>query len=269
VAEIVVRGHRVHYRRLGAGERTVVFVHGLVMDNLSSWYFTLANPAATVAEVLLYDVRGHGASERTPTGYTVPELVADLAALGDALGLGGRRLDLVANSFGGLVALGFALAHPERTASLVLIDANMSDEDWSGRIRRDMALEGAERDALIVRYAYKWAGRNSERKSTRLARSAEELVYRTSLPDDLAASPPLGDDELRRIRCPVLALYGEDSELADRGERLARVLPACELRRFPGCTHLLLWEATEALKRELVGWLTRPQSPGRVAGARS
>jgi pimeloyl-ACP methyl ester carboxylesterase len=258
----------VHYRRLGAGERTVVFVHGLVMDNLSSWYFTLANPAATVAEVLLYDVRGHGNSERTASGYKVPELVADLAGLVDALGLGGRQVDLVANSFGGLVALGFALAHPERTSSLVLIDANMSDADWGGRIARDMALEGEERDRLIVRYAYKWAGRNSERKSTRLARAAADLVYGTSIAADLAASPPLTDDELRSIRCPVLALYGEHSELLDRGARLAEVLPACELRRFPGCTHLLLWEATARLKLEIVDWLRRPLVAAR-AGAGS
>jgi hypothetical protein len=30
------------------------------------------------------------------------------------------------------------------------------------------------------------------------------------------------------------------------------------VRLFPGCTHLLLWEATEELKRQLTEWVLRP-----------
>src|SRR5436305_9605632 len=109
MADVVANGVRHHVQRLGRGERTVVFVHGLVMDNLSSFYFTLANPVAETAEVMLYDLRGHGMSERPASGYSVAELVADLAAL-----VGDRQVALVGNSFGGLVALAFAAAHPER-----------------------------------------------------------------------------------------------------------------------------------------------------------
>ena len=48
MADVVCRGVRLHVQRLGAPDRpvTAVFLHGLVMDNLSSWYFTVANPAA-------------------------------------------------------------------------------------------------------------------------------------------------------------------------------------------------------------------------------
>src|SRR6266478_4331964 len=104
MADVVANGVRHHVQRLGHPRRddhTVVFVHGLVMDNLSSFYFTLANPVAATADVVLYDLRGHGMSERPPTGYRVADLVADLAALLDALAL--PRVALVGNSFGGLV----------------------------------------------------------------------------------------------------------------------------------------------------------------------
>ena len=77
-----------------------------------------------------------------------------------------------------------------------------------------------------------------------------ELSETTKLITDVSA-------ELATIRCPVLALYGEDSELLDRGERIGRTVPGCEVRLFPGCTHLLLWEATEALKEQLVAWVRR------------
>src|SRR5438552_5849704 len=128
MADVVANGVRHHVQRLGRGERTVVFVHGLVMDNLSSFYFTLANPIAEGAEVILYDLRGHGLSERPASGYSVASLVADLAALLDALAIT-RPVALVGNSFGGLVALAFAAAHPERVERLVLIDAHDGTDD--------------------------------------------------------------------------------------------------------------------------------------------
>src|SRR5690349_14761450 len=112
MADVVAGGVRHHVQRLGttSGSRTVVFLHGLVMDNLSSFYFTLANPAAATADVILYDLRGHGMSERPAAGYTVAQLVTDLAELLAALGVT-RRVQLVGNSFGGTLALAFAAAY--------------------------------------------------------------------------------------------------------------------------------------------------------------
>jgi pimeloyl-ACP methyl ester carboxylesterase len=258
MAEIEARGLKFHVIRLGQGEPTVLFLHGLVMDNLSSWYFTVANPVAQVADAILFDLRGHGQTERPPDGYTVASLVADIDALLDRLVPDDRPVEIVGNSFGGLLALAYALARPERVRGLALVDANMSDESWGGEVTRAFALKGEERDRMILKYAYRWAGRNSERKINRLITNAHNLVRKTTLVDDLASSPPVTDAELATIRCPVLALYGADSELLDRGERLGRNVPNCEVRLFPGCTHLLLWEATEELKRQLTEWVLRP-----------
>ena len=63
MVDVVANGVRHHVQRLGAGVPPVVFVHGLVMDNLSSFYFTLANPVAARTEAILYDLRGHGGTE--------------------------------------------------------------------------------------------------------------------------------------------------------------------------------------------------------------
>src|SRR6476659_2903719 len=133
MAKVTAGGIRFHVQRLPAhrprasadhpaDSPTVVFVHGLGFDNMSSFYFTLANPAARAgADVILYDLRGHGDTERPTTDYSVEASVRDLTALLDALGVT-KPVHLVGNSFGGMVALALAMAHPTRVASLLLIE---------------------------------------------------------------------------------------------------------------------------------------------------
>lgn len=254
MAEVIARGLRFHVQRLGRGGRPVVFLHGLVMDNLSSWYFTVANPVARDTEVILYDLRGHGGSERPVRGYGLPDMVADLAALLDALGVR-PSVRLVGNSFGGLLALAFAAAHPDRTAAAVLVDSHLGEPGWGAAMAATLALQGEERDRRIAESFRSWLGRHSERKRTRLARTAEALVHGTSLLEDLRASPPLLDADLRAIRCPVLALYGERSDLRAAGETLARRLRDCRLETFAGCTHSVLWERTDEVRARIVAWL--------------
>ncbi|MFN2383644.1 MAG: alpha/beta fold hydrolase [Gemmatimonadota bacterium] len=258
MADVTARNVRFHVQRLGDGPPTVVFIHGLVMDNLSSWYFTVATRAARGAGVVLYDLRGHGRSERPPTGYGVADMTADLAGVLDGLGLGGRPVELVGNSFGGTVALAFAIAQPERVRGLALVDAHVPDAAWGPRLAAELRLEGPDRDALIARHFSTWLGRHSERKRNRLAETARALVEGTSLTRDLAATPPLLDADLRAIRCPVLALYGERSSIRSHAVRLAEAVPHCRLHLVPGCTHSLIWEATAFLQAELVAWVQRP-----------
>ncbi len=76
------------------------------------------------SRVVLFDHRGHGASDRPadPEGYTLDRLVADTLAVADDLGLG--SFTLLGHSMGGMVARRLVLAHPERVHSLVLMDTS-------------------------------------------------------------------------------------------------------------------------------------------------
>lgn len=270
--EIDVRDARFHYQLLGPpadaqpenadatpnqGRRTVVFLHGLVMDNLSSWYFTLANPVATVADVLLYDMRGHGKTTRTKSGYTLTGMTADLTGLLDELGLQ-QPVTFVGNSFGGMLALRFAMDHPERVESVVLVDSHVPHETWAEEMQATLSLQGEERDRMIAVNFKDWLGRNSQRKSNRLAKNAGELVYETSLVEDLATFSEFTDEELANVRCPVLGFYGEDSDIRDHGDRLARTIPNFELRVFPESTHSIIWEKTAELREQVLDWVRQP-----------
>jgi pimeloyl-ACP methyl ester carboxylesterase len=259
--EVRARGVRLHVQRLGAPSSpvSVVFLHGLVMDNLSSWYFTVANQAARQADVILYDLRGHGRSERPASGYGLSDMVADLDALLDALDLR-RPVVLVGNSFGGLLALGFVLARPARVAGLVLVDAHLGDEQFAGEMAATLALQGAERDRMIADSFQGWLGRNSARKRGQLASAARALVADTSLVEDMRRTVALPAEALRRVTAPVLAIYGERSDLRHRGQSVLGALRACELVIVPGCSHSVLWEATGDVRRGILGFLERMAS---------
>jgi pimeloyl-ACP methyl ester carboxylesterase len=259
MADVHARGIRFHVQRqTGAapGPRpTVVFLHGLVMDNLSSWYFAASNQVSRVADIVLYDLRGHGKSERTATGYGVADQVADLLAVLDAINVD-QPVYLVGNSFGGLLALAFAIRHPERTAGLVLVDGHFGDDTFAVEMATTLQLQGEERDQRIAESFSNWLGRHSERKTNRLAATAGALIGGTSLVADLAATHALTRAELARISAPVLGIYGEVSDLRFRAERTLAAIPGAELVIVPGCGHSVLWDATAEIRERIVDFVS-------------
>jgi pimeloyl-ACP methyl ester carboxylesterase len=231
----------------------VVMLHGLVADNLSSYYYTLANPMALHADTYLYDLRGHGRSEVPKTGYAVVDHVADLRALLAAWDIH-EPVHLVGNSFGCVVALTYAHLYPGRVASLVLIEGHFATEGWGEHMAGSLALAAFGLDEDGVR---DWLERNGSRKLNRLARHSERLFLETSLIDELGLERPFPRQALAAIDCPVLAVYGEHSDLLDRAAELERHVPACELHVVPGCSHSVLFEATPLVRELVLGWIVR------------
>jgi len=262
MADVLARGLRFHVQRIASSaptpRPTVVFIHGLVMDNLSSWYFAAATAMAKIADVICYDLRGHGRSERPQGGYTVADHVADLAAVLDALHVDGP-VHLVGNSFGGLVALKFAAKHRTRAAGVVLVDAHLGQDGFADGMVATLRLQGTARDRRIAESFASWLGRHQERKRTRLAEAATALIDGTTLVDDLGRTPRL---DLAKIRCPVLALYGEHSDLRDGAERVLEDVPGARIEIIEGCTHSILWEATDRVRHRLIEFVVTDAAPG-------
>ena len=73
--------------------------------------------------VMLYDQRGLGASKHIKPGalQTMDAQVADLDAVRSQLGL--QKAAFVGDSYGGMLAMAYAAAHPEHVAKLVLSDS--------------------------------------------------------------------------------------------------------------------------------------------------
>ncbi len=111
-------GTRLAYHERGEGEPLVVLPGGPMCA--SSYLGDLGGLSAH-RRLILLDLRGTGdsATPEDPATYRCDFLVADVEALRAHLGL--DRIDLLAHSAGGSLAMLYAARHPERVARLALI----------------------------------------------------------------------------------------------------------------------------------------------------
>jgi pimeloyl-ACP methyl ester carboxylesterase len=271
MARVVANGIDFHVQRLrrqssdgvpGPPGPVVVFLHGLVIDNLSSLYYSLANPVAQAgAETILYDQRGHGLSERPPGGYRIEDSVADLVSLVDALEIG-CPVHLVGHSYGASIALRAALAEPARFASLVLVEPHCADSDDGGDWVEDIA-DMLTASALALEHNPIEGNLSaSEQRKARAVQATNSFLNGTTLIEDIAAAPPFTDDELRGLAVPVLAVYGEYTDLAASARKLGTCVPGCRLEVLPGLGHSVLRDARDVVLAMVQGWLAEASPAG-------
>lgn len=254
MAHIELNNNPCHYQRIGEGETKVVFIHGLVVDNLSSYYFTLANPVAQMADVLLYDLRGHGKSGMPEKGYALSDFLSDLELVIESQ-FGREPVVLVGNSFGGTLAIAYAAKYPERVNGLFTIDGLPPLHYWTNKILDGLTLEQKDTDKLFEDLYKDWHGINSTRKTARLWRTSERVVKETSLIEDIRFSHHLSVDQLDAISCPMMALFGSDSDILYHSIALKQHVRDIEVVKVEGCTHAVMFEKTEAVKEQLLTWL--------------
>ena len=111
---------RLRVEEAGAGGTPVLLLHSNG-GNRSLWAETLSHLAAG-RRTVSFDLRGMGESEAPSDGrYALEELVADVEAVADALGL--KRFVLIGHSLGGTVVAGACRDIPERLAGALFLDA--------------------------------------------------------------------------------------------------------------------------------------------------
>jgi proline iminopeptidase len=140
----------IYYETLGRGAPLVV-VHGGPGES-HEYLLPYLLPLARHHRVVFIDERGSGKSGRLedPRGYTVENMVEDLEAVRQALGLG--KIDLLGHSYGGVLAQAYAFRHQDHLAHLVLCSTFYSTREMNevfARIKRDMPRELSQRiDAM-------------------------------------------------------------------------------------------------------------------------
>lgn len=207
-------------------------------------------PLSDYAQLVFYDHRGQGRSDpSTPERWNLDTWIDDLRGFCDALGL--ERPVLLGQSFGGIVALGAAIRHPELPARLIVSSS-------IARFRLDRALPmferlGGQRPRAVADrfFGDPTLEHYEEFKATCLplynpGPSDPNVLARTLLRPEVGIHFFRGEastydwfGELDRIRCPTLILAGEldpITTVADHRE-MADSIRGSRLEVFAGAGH--------------------------------
>jgi pimeloyl-ACP methyl ester carboxylesterase len=249
-----VNGVRLAYTDIGVGARPLVLVHGFTgsRDDFGEQLGALGS----VGRTILLDQRGHGESTNTgdPDTYTFDQLVEDLAVFLDELEI--DRCDLLGHSMGGMVVLRFVLAHPERVASLLLMDTSARAPD--GFPRAPVAAAGtiarAEGMANLATLLRARAADDPRRPAAAKRLEAEmgaerfwERHHRRLTAMDPEAFATLGvllvdqtpvTERLAEITCPTLVIVGEqDAPFRKPAEEFVERIPNSTCCVIPDAAH--------------------------------
>lgn len=270
-AERAVRGVTLFERRAGSGPPTVV-LHGgpgAHHDYLLPGFDRLANRRT----LIYYDQRGGG---RSPVPRDVPvgwrEQVEDLEALRGLWGL--ERLSIAGYSWGALLALLYALEHPDRVEHLGLVSPapvwRQARTEFEARLaRRNAAPEiqatrralqdGGLRDSTpeayrrrmfelsVAGYFHDWR-KAAELTPFRITGRTQQEVWESLADFDLRPRLP-------RLRVPAVIIHGTDDPIPLVSAEVLAGLLAAALEPIPECGHVPYVEAPDAFTRILDAFL--------------
>ncbi|MWD26428.1 alpha/beta fold hydrolase [Aquicoccus sp. SCR17] len=259
-----VEGTRVHAWVEGTGP-DLVLIHGS-SGNLRDFTFDLARRLTDRYRVIAFDRPGLGYTERlSPDGASIGEQAGLLAQA--AAQLGAERPIVLGHSYGGAVALAWAVQHPERIAALVTLAAASNPWEtglgtyysvlshpvagrvaiplitaWVDETRVTQALsEVFEPQPAPEGYAAHFGPGLTLRRGSLRANA----MQRASLLDEIEALHP----RYGEIEVPVEILHGTADTTVDLGihsERLARQIPEARLTRLEGVGHMVQHAAPDA-----------------------
>ena len=262
-----VGGISIFERRVGSGPPTVV-LHGgpgAHHDYLLPGFDALAQGR----ELIYYDQRGGGrspVSRDTPVGWR--EHVADLEELRQQWGI--KSLTLAGYSWGGLLALLYAIEFPERVTRLALVSAAPAWREARMEFERRFAERNLAPDIQRQRAELRESGlkeRDPAGYTKRLfelsvapyffdqSRARDLTPFRVTGRTQQEVWDSLGDFDLRpalgRLAIPTIVLHGQDDPIPLETSRALAELLGASFHPLPHCGHVPYVEAHEEFVRLL------------------
>ena len=237
----------LHYETLGHGDPVVILSGG---PGFAAGYMKpVADVVARHHRAVIFEQRGTGRSAVSSyETLTFDSAVSDLDALREELKV--KKLTIVGHSWGGMLAMLYAQAHPDRVERIVLIDSGGLSIAFMQPFSRNLAARATAEDLDAMAY---W--RNPERKKANPRHAAVEavkaktpayfydrrkaLIFAKSLHDDgydPATFAALGRqfdkfdvrEGMKKLDVPVLIIHGRQDPLA-AGEELHAGIPGSKL----------------------------------------
>lgn len=254
-------GIRLHYWRTGgAGKPALVLAHGITDYGLN--WASLAERFEGEYDIVMYDARGHGYSDKPDGPYDLATHVADLAGLMHGLGI--ERPVLMGHSMGGATVALAAATFPDLARAVILEDpADMLAQleplgeaiipAWKKQIRRDRRAGMAKLMAMARDKRHPgWQDRDYE-----LWAESKLLVHPNVV--DILHGDGFGDAGVAypKLRVPTLILKA-DANADNRKKHLAiaSLLPHGRLVHIDGAGHVIRNDKPQDTERAIRSFLS-------------
>ncbi len=264
---ISVHGASLYYKILGSGEPVLV-IHGGPGLNHDYMYPYLGSMAGNY-KLIFYDQRACGRSKNDSNAapLTLDTLVNDIELIRKHFNI--SRLNIMAHSFGGILAMKYAIKYPGNMKSLVLVSSigassatnNEANKVTASRLTKE---DNEQRKAIIASGDFKAHDPKAferlmmigfkhslydPQKIGALHLNLPADFYENSMKlQNLAGDLTEYDfyNELKAIACPVLLIYGESDPLTDHvAGPLEKSIPNARLVTIARCGHFPFIEAKE------------------------
>ncbi len=243
------------------GAPRMALVHSLALDR--RLWDGVVQRLEGEAEVLTYDCRGHGRSDRRAGAYTAQLFARDLADLLDHVGW--QSAAVAGCSMGGNVAQAFGAVYPQRTTALGLIDTTAwygADAPAKFKERADAA-KAKGMGGLIDFQLTRWFSDEFRASHRDVLRRTTDIFVANDLDCYAASCGLLGDVDNRphlgSFRMPVAIVVGEEDYATPvaMARQLHEAIPQSTLTILPRGRHLTPLEYPDRIASELRGLLSR------------
>jgi proline iminopeptidase len=270
-------GLELHYRSVGTGSPVIILSGG---PGFAVDYMLPVADAFPRHRRILLEQRGTGrtrGAKLTADDMTLAAVVQDVDALRLHLKL--ERLFLVGHSWGGMLAMAYAAAHPDRIDRLILIDsggptlefatwfednirARLRPEDveaeryWKEAAKRGVSADKAEIESVkAITPAYFFDRAKGLAFAAQLADDALDAEGSAMLFADLAKSYDVRAG-LRTLDRPTLIVHGHQDPIGDKtAADLHALIKSSTLTYLDKCGHFPWLEQPEAFRKAITGFL--------------
>jgi proline iminopeptidase len=266
--QLLINDNKLEVEIFGADDAPVLIAH-----HGAPGLGSRAEPRATFApfadtfRVIVFDARGSGASEGKPP-YTHDQWVSDVDALRAWAGV--ERFVMAGGSYGGFIAMEYAIRHPSRLRALILRDTSADHENEKaarrnalastrvrvdvakldrineGRVRDDADLADCWREILpLYDHVYDLAAVEARAAATPYRYRTHNFAFSVNMPAyDIKAKLP-------GITCPTLVTVGRHDWITPvaASETIASLIPGARLVVFENSGHSPQTEEAELWRR--------------------
>jgi pimeloyl-ACP methyl ester carboxylesterase len=267
-----INGVELNYNLTGKGV-TIALTHGI--GGSGEDFAPIVPKLAEQYQVLTWDVRGFGQSEKNPEAeHSIRQFAADLAGLLDHIGV--EKAVIMGTSMGGTITQRFIIDFPEKTLATVIMSTSSRVNEKAKEVWEKQAdfieqngMAAWVRQSRAPHMTEEWLKEHPEvveAEERRIQNNQNGKVYAQAA---RAVAFYNFDEELQHVKVPALVLVGSEDKQTPPGGSviISRLIEGSRLHILEGLGHTTVREAPEKVLSLVLPFLAEVEQRAGVAAS--